>query len=102
MPGLARAAGRSRDAGTAPLAITHHDQEVSLLLGSGDDAGETEVPMSEAVLPRLTTDNAIAQLPSDPKDLLTPTEHQALKDDLARLARLRRDAETASASLRLA
>lgn len=59
-------------------------------------------PMSETVLPHLFIDHATAQLPSDPNDLLSPAEHEALADDLAKLARLRRDAETASASLRLA
>lgn len=58
--------------------------------------------MSEAVLPRLSTDNTTAQLPSDPNHLLSPVEQQELTQDLAKLADLRRDAETASASLRLA
>jgi hypothetical protein len=58
--------------------------------------------MSDAVLPQLSTDDRTAQLPSDPKDLLSAAEHEELTEDLARLAQLRRDAETASASLRLA
>ncbi|BBX95626.1 hypothetical protein [Mycobacterium lacus] len=58
--------------------------------------------MPEAVLPQLSTDNTTAQLPSDPNDLLSPAEQQELTEDLAKLAELRRDAETASASLRLA
>ena len=58
--------------------------------------------MPEAVLPQLSTDDTTAQLPSDPKELLSPAEHQELTADLAKLAQLRRDAETASASLRLA
>jgi hypothetical protein len=54
------------------------------------------------VLPRLSTDNTTAQLPSDPNQLLSPSEQRELTQDLAKLAELRRDAETASASLRLA
>lgn len=84
------------------LASVHPNQEVSFLLGSADEPGERESPMSDAVLPKLTSDHVIAQLPSDPSDLLTPIEHEALLEELAKLARQRRDAETASASLRLA
>jgi hypothetical protein len=58
--------------------------------------------MSEAVLPRLSADDMTAQLPADPKKLLSPKEQRELTEDLAKLAELRRDAETASASLRLA
>jgi hypothetical protein len=58
--------------------------------------------MQKAVLPQLSTDDTTAQLPSDPNDLLSPAEQQELTQDLAKLAELRRDAETASASLRLA
>jgi hypothetical protein len=58
--------------------------------------------MSEAVLPRLSTDDTTAQLPSDPRALLSAAEQQELTEDLAKLAQVRRDAETASASLRLA
>ena len=58
--------------------------------------------MPEAVLPPLSTDETTAQLPSDPKALLSPAEQQELTEDLAKLAQLRRDAETSSASLRLA
>lgn len=58
--------------------------------------------MPEAVLPRLSTDDTTAQLPSDPNELLSPAEQRELTEDLAKLAELRRDAETASASLRLA
>jgi hypothetical protein len=58
--------------------------------------------MPEAVLPRLSTDDTTAQLPSDPNKLLSPAEQQELTEDLAKLAELRRDAETESASLRLA
>ena len=58
--------------------------------------------MSQAVLPRLHPDRAPAQLPGNPNQLLTPVEQRKLAEDLAELAELRRDAETASASLRLA
>lgn len=58
--------------------------------------------MSNAVLPPLATDDTTAQLPTDPNDLLSAVERQELAQDLAKLAELRRDAETASASLRLA
>lgn len=58
--------------------------------------------MSNAVLPSLATDDMTAQLPTDPNDLLSAVQRQELAQDLAKLAELRRDAETASASLRLA
>lgn len=54
------------------------------------------------VLPRLSTDSTTAQLPSDPNQLLSQSEQRELTEDLAKLAELRRDAESASASLRLA
>jgi hypothetical protein len=60
------------------------------VLGSTRFQRERKSLMPEAVLPRLSTDDTTAQLPSDPKELLSPD------------AQLRRDAETASASLRLA
>lgn len=63
---------------------------------------EERTPMPQGVLPRLFTDDRAAQLPSNPNELLSPAEQQELTDDLAKLAELRRDAETASASLRLA
>src|SRR3546814_7139136 len=65
-------------------------------------SGEREAPMPEAVLPKLTRDEATAQLPSDPTALLTSEQQRELTDDLAKIARQRRDAETASAHLRLA
>lgn len=43
-----------------------------------------------------------ASLPADPNDLLTEDQKSTLAADLAKLARLRRDAEIASATLRLA
>lgn len=58
--------------------------------------------MSETVLPPLSPDSVTDKLPHDPNDLLTGAERRKLDDDLAELARLRREAETASASLRLA
>lgn len=59
--------------------------------------------MSKAVLPQLSTNDTTAQLPSNPNDLLSASEKHKLNDvSLAKLADLRRDAETASASLRLA
>jgi hypothetical protein len=57
---------------------------------------------AEAVLPRLSTDQTTEQLPADPHELLSAAEQQELAEDLAKLAELRRDAETESASLRLA
>lgn len=63
---------------------------------------EKENPMSKAVLPQLSTNDTTAQLPSNPNDLLSASEKHKLNEDLAKLADLRRDAETASASLRLA
>jgi hypothetical protein len=58
--------------------------------------------MPEGVLPRLATDQTTARLPSDPNKLLTTGEHKNLASDLAKLAETRREAETESASLRLA
>jgi len=58
--------------------------------------------MSETVLPPLSPDSVTDNLPPDPNDLLTGAERRQLDDDLAQLAQLRREAETASASLRLA
>jgi hypothetical protein len=58
--------------------------------------------VSEPVLPPLSPDSVTAQLPENPSELLSGDEHRELDDDLAQLAQLRRDAETASASLRLA
>lgn len=58
--------------------------------------------MPKTVLPQLSTDETTARLPSNPNDLLSPEEQRELTQDLAKLAELRRDAETASASLRLA
>ena len=58
--------------------------------------------MSEAVLPELEKDETTRRLPPDPRALLTRDQQKELADDLAELARLRRDAEQASGSLRLA
>lgn len=58
--------------------------------------------MADAVLPKLSQNSTTSQLPSDPTDLLTSDQRKELTDDLFRLARLRRDAETSSASLKLA
>lgn len=58
--------------------------------------------MIDSVLPPLSSDPVTSQLPDNPSDLLSRDERRELRDDLAQLARLRRDAETASASLRLA
>lgn len=58
--------------------------------------------MPESVLPKLTTDQRTQQLPADPRGLLTQDQHQQLHEDLSRLAKLRRDAETTSGSLKLA
>lgn len=56
----------------------------------------------EAVLPELSSDEAVALLPDDPNELLTSDERRQLVSDLLKLATLRRDAEIASGSLRLA
>jgi hypothetical protein len=58
--------------------------------------------MPEAVLPKLSRDKKSMLLPSDPTVLLNSDEQKALTEDLAKIARLRRDAENASGSLRLA
>jgi hypothetical protein len=58
--------------------------------------------MSDAVLPKLTPDEKSKRLPSDPTSLLSDKEQEELKEHLAKLARLRRDAENAYGSLRLA
>lgn len=56
----------------------------------------------EPVLPELSRDEAVALLPEDPNELLTSDERRQLVSDLITLATLRRDAEIASGSLRLA
>lgn len=71
-------------------------------LSSNNVTEERESPMSGAVLPRLSTDDTTAQLPANPNHLLSSKEQQRLSEGLAKLAELRRDAETDSASLRLA
>lgn len=58
--------------------------------------------MPDAVLPKLTPDEMTSLLPSDPTALLTSEQQKELTEDLARLAQLRRDAESASGNLRLA
>lgn len=58
--------------------------------------------MPEQVLPKASTDEMSQRLPADPTELLTDAQQRKLEDDLARLARLRRDAEATSGSLRLA
>lgn len=56
----------------------------------------------EPVLPELSSDEAFALLPDDPNEMLTSDERRQLVSDLIKLATLRRDAEIASGSLRLA
>lgn len=56
----------------------------------------------EPVLPELASDKAVALLPDDPKEMLTSDERRQLVSDLIKLATLRRDAEIASGTLRLA
>lgn len=58
--------------------------------------------MSEKVLPEITKDEMSNLLPADPTELLSDEQQRKLEEDLSRLARLRRDAETTSGSLRLA
>lgn len=58
--------------------------------------------MPEQVFPEVTEDEMSQVLPADPTELLTHEQQKKLEDDLARLARLRRDVETTSGSLRLA
>ena len=59
--------------------------------------------MPEAVLPRLSTDNTTAQLPSDPNHLLSPRGATGVDGGPCQACRVAtRGAETASASLRLA
>jgi hypothetical protein len=57
---------------------------------------------SKSVLPKLTANSTSAQLPVDPTALLSDEDKEQLDEDLARLARLRRDAETVSGNLKLA
>lgn len=57
---------------------------------------------ADPVLPELSSDQAVALLPDDPNELLTSDERRQLVSDLIKLATLRRDAEIASGSLRLA
>lgn len=54
------------------------------------------------MLPKLSSDEAVALLPDDPNEMLTSDERGQLMSDLIKLATLRRDAEIASGSLRLA
>jgi len=56
----------------------------------------------DTVLPELSSNEKVAYLPEDPNDMLTAEERSQLATDLIKLATLRRDAETASGSLRLA
>lgn len=58
--------------------------------------------MSERVLPRLEPNEDFAQLPSDPRELLTVEQRDDLAERLSQLARLRRDVEATSAALKLA
>ena len=60
----------------------------------GNVPGDAEPPDYEHIL--------AAALPSNPNDLLTDEQKSGLSADLAKLARLRREAEIASATLRLA
>jgi len=60
------------------------------------------VEVADAVLPDLTSSSGTESLPEDPNDMLSVDERRQLASDLAKLATLRRDAETASGSLRLA
>lgn len=58
--------------------------------------------MTQSDLPTMAQESVTRSLPSDPTMLLTASERQELAVDLAGLARSRRDAETSSASLKLA
>ncbi len=57
---------------------------------------------ADTVLPDLATNESVASLPKDPNEMLSAEERRQLATDLIKLAILRRDAETASGSLRLA
>lgn len=57
---------------------------------------------ADSVLPELSSTEGVGSLPADPNDMLTAEERRQLATDLIKLATLRRDAETASGSLRLA
>lgn len=87
---------------TARVAQRGPLREVFHRIASDDHARHGEEPMPELVLPQLPHDTTSTRLPANPHELLSTTEHKELTEGLARLARLRRDAETASASLRLA
>jgi len=56
----------------------------------------------DPALPDDAKESIAAALPADPDDLLSDDQKSSLAADLAKLARLRREAEIASASLRLA
>jgi hypothetical protein len=56
----------------------------------------------DAVLSEHARSTMAASLPGDPNELLTDEQKSSLSADLAKLARLRRDAEMVSATLRLA
>ena len=57
---------------------------------------------ADTVLPELWSNEQVASLPDDPNDMLTSEERRQLATDLIKLATVRRDAEAASGSLRLA
>lgn len=57
---------------------------------------------ADTVLPELSSSEQVASLPDDPNDMLTFEERRQLTTDLNKLAAVRRDAEAASGSLRLA
>lgn len=56
----------------------------------------------DAELPGYAKDALASSLPTDPDELLTEDQRSTLSADLDSLARLRRDAEMASATLRMA
>jgi hypothetical protein len=64
--------------------------------------GRTSVLPDDAELPSFVKDALAASLPADLDELLSDQEKSSLSADLDNLARLRRDAEVGSATLRMA
>lgn len=76
------------------------EREFARVDADADRSGGTLA--ADTVLPELSSNEEVASLPEDPNDMLTAEERRQLATDLTKLATLRRDAETASGSLRLA
>jgi len=64
--------------------------------------GRTETVPEDTELPGYAKEALASLLPADPDELLSEQQKSSLQADLDSLARLRRDAEMASATLRMA